>query len=308
MNNIDKDKVLNILKDSVKKVKDTSKKMYNQVSTDIYFIKECNQFNIIKKGDKETNRPIFAIYDEVNNVMYLKEIDLIQKRKHIEEKNIGLKAENISFRYEMEKDYVFNDASLSICPGEFVAIIGESGIGKTTLIRLIMSFMRANAGKITYFNSSGQELMANAGAREFISYVPQGNTLFSGTIRENIRMGKLDATEEEFTEALKMASAYDFVSELPNGIDTVIGERGHGISEGQAQRIAIARALIRKAPFLILDEATASLDPQTELAVLQGIKNMQPKPTCLLITHRMSVLEYCDRQIKIEDKKIESTQ
>lgn len=88
MNNIDKDKVLNILKDSVKKVKDTSKKIYNQVSTDIYFIKECNQFNIIKKGDKETNRPIFAIYDEVNNVMYLKEIDLIQKRKHIEEKNI----------------------------------------------------------------------------------------------------------------------------------------------------------------------------------------------------------------------------
>ena len=156
------------------------------------------------------------------------------------------------------------------------------------------------------FDGSGQELMANAGAREFISYVPQGNTLFSGTIRENIRMGKLDATEEEFTEALKMASAYDFVSELPNGIDTVIGERGHGISEGQAQRIAIARALIRKAPFLILDEATASLDPQTELAVLQGIKNMQPKPTCLLITHRMSVLEYCDRQIKIEDKKIAS--
>ena len=240
---------------------------------------------------------------ELQNIPREERID-----RHIEEKNIGLKAENISFRYEMEKDYVFNDASLSICPGEFVAIIGESGIGKTTLIRLIMSFMRANAGKITYFNSSGQELMANAGAREFISYVPQGNTLFSGTIRENIRMGKLDATEEEFTEALKMASAYDFVSELPNGIDTVIGERGHGISEGQAQRIAIARALIRKAPFLILDEATASLDPQTELAVLQGIKNVQPKPTCLLITHRMSVLEYCDRQIKIEDKKIESTQ
>ena len=101
-----------------------------------------------------------------------------------------------------------------------------------------------------------------------------------------------------------MAAAYDFVQELPQGIDTIIGERGHGISEGQAQRIAIARALIRKAPFLILDEATSSLDPQTELEVLQGIKNLTPRPTCLIITHRMSVLPYCDRQIKIENKRI----
>lgn len=120
-------------------------------------------------------------------------------------------------------------------------------------------------------------------------------------------MGKLDATEEEFIEALKMSAAYDFVQELPNGIDTVIGERGHGISEGQAQRIAIARALIRKAPFLILDEATSSLDPQTELSVLQGIQQLEPKPTCLIITHRMSVLPYCDRQIRIEDKHICAT-
>ena len=117
-------------------------------------------------------------------------------------------------------------------------------------------------------------------------------------------MGKLDATEEEFIEALKMSAAYNFVQELPNGIDTVIGERGHGISEGQAQKIAIARALIKKAPFLILDEATSSLDPQTELAVLEGIRKLKPKPTCLIITHRLSVLPYCDRRIRIEDKKI----
>lgn len=223
---------------------------------------------------------------------------------NMDAKDIGVKVDEICFKYDSEKENVFDNASFSIEPGEFVAIIGESGIGKTTLIRLVMSFMSAHAGNITYFNAAGQELKTNASAREFISYVPQGNTLFSGTIRENIRMGKLDATEEEYIEALKMAAAYDFVQDLPQGIDTVIGERGHGISEGQAQRIAIARALIRKAPFLILDEATSSLDPQTELAVLQGIQHLDPKPTCLLITHRMSVLQYCDRQIKIEDKKI----
>ena len=167
-----------------------------------------------------------------------------------------------------------------------------------------MSFMETNGGNIFYKDINGVEEKANAASRDFISYVPQGNTLFSGTIRENIRMGKLDATEEEFTKALKMAAAYDFVQDLPNGIDTVIGERGHGISEGQAQRIAIARALIKNAPFLILDEATSSLDSKTELNVLEGIKNLTPRPTCLLITHRLSVLPYCDRQIKIEHGKI----
>ena len=136
------------------------------------------------------------------------------------------------------------------------------------------------------------------------AYVPQGNTLFSGTIRENIRLGNLNATDEEMIEALKMASAYDFVAELPKGIDTVIGERGHGLSEGQAQRIAIARAFVRKAPFLILDEATSSLDEATELAVLQGLQRLAPRPTCVIITHRKSILQYCDREIKIAEKKI----
>lgn len=248
---------------------------------------------------------VVSILASAGRIIELQNIPREEKLEEcIEPKDIGVRVDNMSFHYDTEKDNVFEDASVNIKPGEFVAIIGESGIGKTTLVRLIMSFMKTNAGDITYYNAEGEEVRANAVTREFISYVPQGNTLFSGTIRENIRMGKLDATEDEFTEALKMAAAYDFVQELPQGIDTVIGERGHGISEGQAQRIAIARALIRKAPFLILDEATSSLDPQTELEVLQGIKNLTPRPTCLIITHRMSVLPYCDRQIKIEDKHI----
>lgn len=226
----------------------------------------------------------------------------VKSKEHIAAENIGVDISDLTFGYNEET--VLDNISVSIKHGEFVAIVGRSGIGKTTLIRLIMSFMGNIAGNIEFQNELGEKEKANAGSREFIAYVPQGNTLFSGTIRENIRMGRLNATEDEIIEALKMAAAYDFVCDLPNGIDTVIGERGHGISEGQAQRIAIARALIRRAPFLIFDEATSSLDENTELTVLKGIRNLEPKPTCLLITHRRSVLKYCDREISLNNKKI----
>lgn len=215
---------------------------------------------------------------------------------------VGVKIENLSFGYDDE--LILDDAAMDLKPGEFTAIVGKSGIGKTTLVRLIMAFTNTAAGKIEFYNKNGEKEASNASAREFLSYVPQGNTLFSGTIRENVLMGHLEATEADLIEALKGAAAYDFVMELPKGIDTVIGEKGHGISEGQAQRVAIARALVRKAPFLILDEATSSLDEKTELAVLEGLRKWNPAPTCLLITHRRSVLKYCDREIRIDDKKL----
>ncbi|MCR4677911.1 MAG: ABC transporter ATP-binding protein/permease [Lachnospiraceae bacterium] len=233
---------------------------------------------------------------EIQNIPEEKSLPIEMARE-----NIGVKVNDLTFGYTDET--VFENVNLDIKPGEFVAIIGESGIGKTTLVRIIMSFTSSLTGSVDFYNTYGEGVVANSGTRQFIAYVPQGNTLFSGTIRENIRMGKLDATDEEMWEALRLASGEEFVRNLPGGLDCVIGERGHGISEGQAQRIAIARAFVRKSPFLILDEATSSLDENTELQVLKGLQELTPKPTCLIITHRKSILPICDREIKIENKK-----
>ena len=246
---------------------------------------------------------VVSILASAGRIMELQQIPLEMKTDtQIPSAQVGVEIKDMTFGYTDET--VLENVNLRIEPGEFVAIIGESGIGKTTLIRIIMSFMSNIRGSVTFFNEKGNQERANAATRKFISYVPQGNTLFSGTVRENIRMGKLDATEEEMYEALKLASGYEFVMGLPKGIDTVIGERGHGLSEGQAQRIAIARAFLRKAPFLILDEATSALDEKTELEVLQGLKELSPRPTCLIITHRKSILPYCDRELQIVDKQV----
>ena len=212
---------------------------------------------------------------------------------------IGVEMKDVCFGYTEEA--VLRNVNLQIRPGEFAAIVGESGIGKTTLIRLLLAFLKTGEGFADFYNEWGERQRTNASVRKFIAYVPQGNTLFSGTVRENLQMGRENATEEELWEALRLACGEKFVQALPLGMDTVIGERGHGLSEGQAQRIAIARAFLRRAPFLILDEATSALDEDTEIAVLQGLQNLTPRPTCLIITHRKGVLKYCDREIRIRD-------
>lgn len=245
---------------------------------------------------------VVSVLASAGRIMELQNIPLEEKEEiTMGTEHVGVDIKELTFGYTDEK--VLENVSLNVKPGEFVAIIGESGIGKTTLIRLIMSFMSNAQGDVSFYNADGESMYANASTRNFIAYVPQGNTLFSGTVRDNILMGNLNATEEEIYEALKLSAGYDFVMDLPKGLDTVIGERGHGISEGQAQRIAIARAFVRKAPLLILDEATSSLDEATELSVLEGLQSLTPKPTCIIITHRKSILQYCDREIKIENMK-----
>lgn len=245
---------------------------------------------------------VVSVLASAGRIMELQNIPLEEKEEiTMQTENIGVDIKDLTFGYTEET--VLENVSLNVKPGEFVAIIGESGIGKTTLIRLIMSFMSDVQGDVGFYNTYGERIRANASTRNFIAYVPQGNTLFSGTVRDNILMGNLNATEEEIYDALKLSAGYDFVMDLPNGLDTVIGERGHGISEGQAQRLAIARAFVRKSPLLILDEATSSLDEATELSVLEGLQALTPKPTCIIITHRKSILKYCDREIKIENMK-----
>ena len=206
--------------------------------------------------------------------------------------------ENVSFEYK-KGNKIINDVNLTIPYGETIAFVGPSGEGKTTLIRLILSLINPSSGKV-YLKENDKEDTFNRDYRNLISYVPQGNTLFSGTIEDNLRYGNFEATEEEIYEALKNACALNFVNVLEDGIKTVIGEKATGISEGQAQRIAIARSFLRKKPILILDEATSALDPETEVKVLKAIKALSHKPTCIIITHRPSALNICHRIVRLE--------
>ena len=206
--------------------------------------------------------------------------------------------DNVSFAYKANNN-ILNNINLTIDAGETIAFVGPSGEGKTTMIRLILSLINPTEGNILL--SEGNLVKEiNRNYRELISYVPQGNTLFSGSIRDNLKYGNPYASDDEIKAALKNACALDFVNELEDGLDTMIGEKGVGISEGQAQRIAIARSFLRERPILILDEATSALDPETEVNVLKAVRELPTKPTCIIITHRPSALNICNRIMKLE--------
>ena len=206
--------------------------------------------------------------------------------------------DNVSFAYKANNN-ILNNINLTIDAGETIAFVGPSGEGKTTMIRLILSLINPTEGNILL--SEGNLVKEiNRNYRELISYVPQGNTLFSGSIRDNLKYGNPYASDDEIKVALKNACALDFVNELEDGLDTMIGEKGVGISEGQAQRIAIARSFLRERPILILDEATSALDPETEVNVLKAVRALSTKPTCIIITHRPSALNICNRIMKLE--------
>jgi ATP-binding cassette subfamily B protein len=220
----------------------------------------------------------------------------------------GVCSENLEFRYDKDTA-VLDNVSFNIRPCEFTAVVGASGEGKTTFIRLLLALLKPSGGGLYYYNPETLDKV-NAGTvtRSLASYVPQGNTLFSGTIRENVLLGNKAANTEELADALKKACIWDFVDSLPEKLDTLVGENGYGLSEGQAQRISIARALLSRKPVLILDEATSALDAETELEVLSGIASIKPRPTCIIITHRQAALDFCSRVLTIENGTVSETQ
>lgn len=208
----------------------------------------------------------------------------------------GLRINDISYRYEDGTRDVISHLSFDFRPGSCTAILGETGAGKTTLVRMLLALMSPQQGNITIYNAE-EELRLSPLMRCNFVYVPQGNTLMSGTIRDNLRLGKRDATEEEMRKALSKSCA-DFVLTLPNGLDTRCGEQGGGLSEGQAQRIAIARALLRNRQIMVFDEATSALDGETECRLLRNIL-ADNKHTVIFITHRPAVLEYCTERLML---------
>ena len=219
---------------------------------------------------------------------------------------IGLAMEDLSYTYHTGTE-VFSKASLEAWPHEIIALVGPSGEGKTTMLRLILSLLRAQGGEawIGAGEDREQRIALSPSTRKLFSYVPQGNTMFSGTIAENMRNVKPEATDEEIVEALKLACAWEFVEKLPDGIESMVKERGGGFSEGQAQRLSIARALLRKSPILLLDEATSALDVATERKVLKNIMTDTYPRTCIVTTHRPTVLGICTRVYAIRGKKCE---
>ncbi len=219
---------------------------------------------------------------------------------------IKVHVNDVTFGYD-EHANVYEHSDLEVSSGEIVAIMAESGGGKTTLIRLLLGMLEPDSGKVTLQSGSGEEFPVNSDLRKFFAYVPQGNTMFSGTIAENMRMVNEEASDEEVIEALKAACAWDFVEHLPEGINSKLGERGRGLSEGQAQRISIARALLRNSPILLLDEATSALDRDTEEQVLHNIMSSHPDRLIILSTHRPAALKLCNHIYKISGGKISET-
>ncbi len=236
-------------------------------------------------------------------------LDLEAERQEAEEADIvlsgapGVRAEGLTFTYEGTTEPVVRGLDYDFAPGTMTAIVGSTGAGKSTLVRVIMSLLPPDSGRVVLYDGT-TEVPSGVATRCNFMYVPQGNSLMSGTIRDNLLMAKPDATEDELRDALHLAAA-DFVYDLPEGLDTVCAEIGAGLSEGQAQRIAIARALLRPGGILVLDEATSALDADTELQLLERLAaRFRGSKTILCITHRPAATSYADQVLTLSGKEV----
>lgn len=249
-------------------------------------------------------------YNTIASAERLMELDDLPDEKEINKNEIdkdavyralkSIEFENITFSFD--RDLILDNTSLSINKGDFVAIMGISGIGKSTLLKLLLGVFNVNSGSI-YLNTDNSKIFIDKNTRKLFSYVPQGNMLISGTIKDNITFINPKATDDEIAKAIEISCAKQFIDELPLGIETVIGEKGMGLSEGQVQRLAIARSLLANAPVLLLDEATSALDEQTEKQFLTNLKTLD-NITCIIVSHKKAALDICNKSIKIKNGKI----
>ena len=208
----------------------------------------------------------------------------------------GIRLRGVTYAYSRKERTIIKDLNFDFSPGSCTAVLGETGAGKTTLIRLLLALVLPKSGTVEIYNQTETQTLSPLMRCNFV-YVPQGNTLMSGTIRDNLLLGNISATDEEMIEALHKSCA-DFVMELPDGLDTVCSESGGGLSEGQAQRIGIARALLRNRSIMLFDESTSALDSETERRLLQNILASHDK-TIIFITHRLTVVDYCDQTLRL---------
>lgn len=244
-----------------------------------------------------------AVIQAMTSIDRLRELDQLPQRtkeeQHLMPGSVGIRISNLSYTYPDNPKPTLLNTNYDFAPGTSIAIMGETGAGKSTLIRLMLGMMKADSGSITLYNNKEELPISPALLCNFM-YVPQGNSLMSTSIRENLLMGNEQATEEEMRQALHLAAA-DFVLGLPEGLDTMCTEQGARLSEGQAQRIAIARALLQKGSILLLDEASSALDEETERLILANISALTPRKTVIWVTHHTSVREKMDMSIVVKN-------
>lgn len=216
----------------------------------------------------------------------------------------SLGAEGLTFSYD--RDQILRDAAFSLPKGAFAVITGHSGIGKSTFLKLLLGIFKPEGGCL-YLDTAEEKILLNRSTRRMFAYAPQGNLLMSGTLRENLTIVKPNASEEEIRQAVYVSGMDEFIPQLPLGLETNLAESGGGLSEGQAQRLSIARAVLDGAPILLLDECTSALDAETEQRVLQRLRGLRDR-TCIMVTHRPAAMQLCDWKLEVSEGKIHATE